>query len=458
MRREQFLSKYTIIRKLGSGANASVYLVWYERIAQYRAVKVIHKEKECMQTVSQEADILKRLKHPGIPVIYDIEEDEQNFYLIMEYMEGETVLSYYQKNRPIREQTIIKLAIQLCELIEYLHSQEQPVLYLDLKPENLMILDGQIRLIDFGTAICKKMEGEEVHSGTIGYAPPELFQRFRVDERADLYEIGMVLYYLMSGERGIVGPREDEEKLFKGYSKELLRVLRKTLKHSACERYQSVTQLKKKLKKLTKKWKVSDMSTSRNQTIVIALIGSEARIGVSHMAFCVLDYLRMSHQTAIYVEQNQRPILHRMVSQESINTSFADESYYIKYHGCKLTSAEWLDEEQLPCVRYVVKDLGAWQGREARKQREEFGKADIRLAVVGGKAWEMAASNQLIQELIEVAGVCFLVNSTTAKQFHQLIPRMLEKQFYRMPSIVDPFSVKENPMVCHLIEEVLDQG
>ena len=161
-----------------------VYLAVNEKVNKHWAIKEVKKEGvENFETVHQrlltEADILKRLHHPNLPDIVDIIENEETFLLVMDYIEGRQLESIVQEYGPQKEETVVNWGKQLCDVLSYLHSQNPPIIYRDMKPANVMVQkDGKVVLIDFGTAReFKASQAEDTLClGTCGYAAPEQYK------------------------------------------------------------------------------------------------------------------------------------------------------------------------------------------------------------------------------------------------------------------------------------------
>ena len=114
-----------------------------------RAIKQIPRKEADATPVLSEALLLKNLKHPGIPIVFDLEEDEKNIYVIEEYIAGESLEAFALHQSKISEKKIIQIGIQLCDILIYLHGQKpSPLLYLDMKPEHIFLCAGQVRLVD----------------------------------------------------------------------------------------------------------------------------------------------------------------------------------------------------------------------------------------------------------------------------------------------------------------------
>jgi len=199
--------RYKIVGVLGTGGMGTVYLAEDRRLPGKKwAIKEIRRDAAGAGSLG-EAAALVRLSHPGLPQIADYFESEDGLrgYLVMEHIEGETMEERFVRcGRKVDAATAVRWAVQLCDVLAYLHGQKpHPVIHRDLKPSNV-IITGQERvvLIDFGISRLERGEGQDtVRMGTIGFAAPELLSRGRTDPRSDLYSLGAVLYYLLSGGR-----------------------------------------------------------------------------------------------------------------------------------------------------------------------------------------------------------------------------------------------------------------
>ena len=236
--------KYKILNKIGQGGMSIVYLAMNEKANKQWAVKEMRKEKnrnyEVMkQSLITETNLLKELKHPYLPSIADIIENDDTIIIVMDYIEGRPLSDILLEEGTIEEDKVVDYAIQLCDVLDYLHSQNPPIIYRDLKPANIMLKpDGKITLIDFGTA--RKYNYDSVSDttclGTIGYAAPEQFagETLRqTDARTDIYNLGATMYHLLTGVNPSEPPyelypiRRWDERLSNGLEKTILRATRK---------------------------------------------------------------------------------------------------------------------------------------------------------------------------------------------------------------------------------------
>lgn len=201
--------KYKIISVIGQGGMSTVYLADHQRLGQKWAVKEISREYcENYELVSRqlivEAELLKKLDHPGLPKVIDIIEKKDVVWMIMEFIEGKTLKEVLKKENAMKEEDVLAFGKQLCDVLSYLHSRTPPVIYRDLKPDNIILKKtGRLVLIDFGTAreYCyENNSSDTTYLGTRGYAAPEQYGgRGQTDERTDIYCLGVTLYSLLTG-------------------------------------------------------------------------------------------------------------------------------------------------------------------------------------------------------------------------------------------------------------------
>lgn len=205
--------RYRILREIDRGGMSVVYLVLNERLGKTWAMKAVRKEgvngSDTQYTaLLSEIHILKALKHPCLPSIVDLIDDGDRLLIIMDYIEGRSLkvlmtecMSRGYWTLPLAD--VLSWGRQLCDVLHYLHTRTEPVIYGDLKPSNVIVREnGEISLIDFGTArICGRRQGcDEVRLGTPGYAAPEQYGGDgRTGPWTDIYCLGATLHYLMTG-------------------------------------------------------------------------------------------------------------------------------------------------------------------------------------------------------------------------------------------------------------------
>lgn len=314
---DTLFGKYRIIASLGKGGYSQVWLAEHVKLRCLRAVKVIRKDNFLYERLLNEANVLKMLNHQCIPTIYDIEEDEKCAYIIEEYCKGRSLKSEKRLVKHFHEKEIIEYVSQICNLIEYLHEGGRRILYLDMKPENLLINNGIIKLIDFGAAVyandVKKME---FSLGTREYAAPEQLSDTRPDVRSDIYGIGKVMEFLMSDCDGVVN---------KKISKRLISIMKKCLEKDPGKRFKSVKDLRESIQNLSRYSKVrmakrklkcansfrciSDklICSSTKKHKIIGIAGSHSGAGVTHLAIMIGKCFAMHNMRTAIVELSDNP-------------------------------------------------------------------------------------------------------------------------------------------------------
>lgn len=210
--------KYEILKMIGKGGMSEVYLAMDKNLNKQWAVKEIQKKawdknnQVVVQSALAEANMMKKLDHPCLPRIVDIIDKDDVIYVIMDYIEGEPLSKVLEKEGAIDQEVVIEWAEDLCGVLDYLHAQNPPIIYRDMKPANIMLQpNGNIKLIDFGIAREYKEQNLEdtVSLGTKGYAAPEQFGgKGQTDQRTDIYCLGVTLYHLVTGKNPCEPPYE----------------------------------------------------------------------------------------------------------------------------------------------------------------------------------------------------------------------------------------------------------
>lgn len=202
--------RYRIQRVIGQGGMGTVYLAEHERLGTIVAVKEVvgnaktEAEKEqALKQVEIEARLLVKLNHPNLPKVTDAFVENERCYIVMEYVEGVTLDTRFKEaGKPLDVAEVVDWALQIADVLAYLHSQDPPIIFRDLKPANVMVQpDGSIRLIDFGIArrFQPGASKDTALFGSVGYSPPEQFGTRQTDARADIYAFGASLHHLLTG-------------------------------------------------------------------------------------------------------------------------------------------------------------------------------------------------------------------------------------------------------------------
>lgn len=207
---EVLLDRYVIDGVVGKGGMSTVYRAKDRVSGKTLAVKEVARTgKEENQTVEQslaaEGRMLKGFSNPHLPKIYDIIEQPDRFMLVMDFIRGESLDKVIAKEGAQSVDRVLDWGMQICQVLDYLHSQQTPIIYRDMKPANVMLQpDGLLMLIDFGTARVQKvgveMSADTVCIGTAGFAAPEQYGGFgQSTARTDIFCLGATLYNMITG-------------------------------------------------------------------------------------------------------------------------------------------------------------------------------------------------------------------------------------------------------------------
>lgn len=259
--------KYEILKEIGRGGMSFVYLANDTHLNRNWAVKEVKKkgvgknDDIVVNSLLAEANMVKKLDHPSLPRIVDIIDNGVTIYIVMDFIEGESLDKVIQEFGAQSEEKVLNWAMQVCDVFNYLHSQKPPIIYRDMKPANLMLKpNGNISIIDFGIAREYKEQNlaDTTVLGTKGYAPPEQYSG-QTDARSDIYALGMTMHHMLTG----VDPRNGEPYApVRQWNPELSEgietIINKCVEPAAENRYQNATELMVDLQdpdKVTRGWK-----------------------------------------------------------------------------------------------------------------------------------------------------------------------------------------------------------
>ena len=251
--------RYEILAVQGIGGMGAVYQA---RDLRFGAVSRIIAVKEMMnnapdprlrqisvQNFEREANILASLSHPAIPKIFDFFSESNRSYLILEFVDGrslEEILT--ERRKPFDQEQALDWALQVCDVLTYLHGQKPAVIFRDMKPDNLMLRhDGRLMVIDFGIAKVFEQGQRGTMIGTEGYSPPEQYRGI-ADPRGDLYALSATLHHLLTNRDPRLEPpftfHERPVQLFNpDISPQFQAVITKALAYDLDDRYASAAEM-----------------------------------------------------------------------------------------------------------------------------------------------------------------------------------------------------------------------
>ena len=255
------IGKYDIVRVIGRGGMGMVYQAIDPTIGRMVAIKrvtsVLSDDPELLKRFYREAKSTGQLQHPNIVTLYGLGDQDGVPYLVMEYLEGDSLEKIIREHRPYTMAEKLNVIIQACEGLAYAHQRH--IIHRDVKPGNIVVLnDGGVKIVDFGIAQLGNERftrtGQVV--GSLYYMSPEQIQDADVDSRSDIYSIGVVLFEFLSGSLPFQGkdptstlakilndPPPSLAKFVALYPSELDEVLRRALCRDRNERYTSMEDL-----------------------------------------------------------------------------------------------------------------------------------------------------------------------------------------------------------------------
>jgi eukaryotic-like serine/threonine-protein kinase len=200
----QKIGKYDVLGVIGRGGMGIVYKAVDPGIDRAVAIKMttgaLGQDPELLKRFYREAQSVGKLQHPNIVTVYDLGVEEQNPYLVMELLDGESLESLVRTRRSISLEEKLEIVIQICNGVQYAHQRD--VIHRDIKPANIVILkDGTTKIVDFGIAQIgnQKLTRPGQLVGSFQYMSPEQINATNVDSRTDIFSIGVLLFELVSG-------------------------------------------------------------------------------------------------------------------------------------------------------------------------------------------------------------------------------------------------------------------
>jgi DNA-binding NarL/FixJ family response regulator len=196
----RFRNRYEIVQHLGDGSTATVYRAKDLRLGRDVALKMLlpHVRETTRKRFFQEANAAAQLNHPNIMAIYDIDEENGQYFLVVEYVEGDSLTHYV----PSPADVVVELGRQIATALQYAHDRD--IIHRDVKPANIMVTpDRQVKLMDLGLALpreAKRVTADGMIIGTPAYLSPEQAQGQPLDARTDIYSLGVVLYEMATGQ------------------------------------------------------------------------------------------------------------------------------------------------------------------------------------------------------------------------------------------------------------------
>jgi len=284
--RSTFAGRYNIIEALGEGGMGKVYRAFDEKLNEEVALKLIEpgiaSDTRTLERFRNELKIARKIVHKNVGRMYEIMEESGIHFISMEYVPGEDLGSFIRRSGQLAIETAVRIAAQVCEGLAEAH--KLGVIHRDLKPSNIMIdLEGNVRIMDFGIARslkAKGLTGEGLTVGTPEYMSPEQAEAKDVDQGADIYSLGVILYEMVTGRLPFVGdtplsialkhkieaPR-DPKLINPQIPEGLRRVILKCLQKDKTKRYQSASDVQVDLIRISQGQPILELETAKEEAM-----------------------------------------------------------------------------------------------------------------------------------------------------------------------------------------------
>lgn len=248
--------RYEVVSQLGQGGMGTVYVARDLRLAGCGCVvKKLRddyfREDDRAKAVSffeREMRLLSKLTerpHPNIVQIKDYFREGDDFYLVMEYVEGEDLHNMLaQRGEPFEEERVLEWSATIAEVLDFMHNFDPPIIYRDLKPSNIMIdSKGRVKLVDFGIARHYVEDSDNTHVVSAGYSPPEQYWG-QATKLSDIYALGATMYFLLTGHEPLALQSSSPIKVNANISERTDQIVRIATAQEETERYQSALDMK----------------------------------------------------------------------------------------------------------------------------------------------------------------------------------------------------------------------
>ena len=323
--------RYEILRLIGGGGTSRVFLAADLRLSNKQwAIKEVDRRatdpagRPIEQCLASEAYLLSRLGHPGIVDIVDFEKTEDYVYVVMDHVEGQSLDKVVREQGPQSEEDVQRWMLQICDAVGYLHRQNPPVIYRDMKPNNIMLHpDGYVKLVDLGVAREYKDEARKdtIAFGTTGYAAPEQYGKAQTDARTDIYGLGATMWHLLGGEAPPVefplpNVREKNERVGEGFADVIIpqcTQLERDARYQTCEELAADLEI---YQELTREYRTKQ----KNKVLAFAVLG------VLAVVFLVLGFAMLGAREAS-LSQNYEAHYQNAELQKRTNAEAAEQEY-----------------------------------------------------------------------------------------------------------------------------------
>ncbi|MDO4773269.1 MAG: protein kinase [Bacillota bacterium] len=423
-------SRYRMEGMLGCGGSGSVHLCTHLKLNMPCAVKIINKDKNFFMDAKNEAFMLRDLQHEKIPKVFDILEDEETIYIVREYCEGQNLRERLNSQGPLSYEEIIKVSNQIADVLNYFHEKNPPVIYRDLKPDNIIINDSlQIKLIDFGISriFDANKEDDTRYIGSQKYAAPEQFGLHQSTIQTDIYSFGLLLYFLYTAEDYMDVEHPDKWIKFSGsIGRKLKKSILKAISSSPKDRHKDVLSL------------MDDAfirASASNGTLPlpshpalhlgfgskmnIAFMGLKSGVGVTHLSLMAGKTLSELGYRVLLFDLSEKGGLENIHAFHRAYDAFEKSNVpRFKYAGFEIITKNI----NLPLTKLLNMDyeIGIFDFGASHSRCNDFLKMQNQVMVLPSSPFAIREHGDLIQDLSTYKNVSFLVNLLN-KDFQSII-------------------------------------
>ncbi len=443
---DEIKRKYQLEGVIGHGSNSIVLLAKHRELGILRAIKQISKSSDSLSCILKETHILKNLKHSGIPVIYDIEEDDQFFCIVEEYVNGKSLKNIVQEQGKLKSQELINIAIKLSGIIQYLHSENIGILHMDIKPDNIIIdNNGDIKLVDFDNSVFFASD-DYVDRGSPCFAAPEQYLGLKPGKSSDIYSLGMLLLYMATG-----CYMQSHVKYLR--QKKLQKIIKKCISHSTFQRYQKIEDIINELESLKKECHYPVESR------IINVIGIKGGVGTTHFCKCLAAYLIRKKFKVLLADRSNNDSIYnyaRLYCPLKDGTYNVNGISFMPDYGELVNTTEIYDSYEI-----IINDYGSI---EWCKEHNICFSNDLNIIVGPAERywWDYYVSQeQYIKEniLIDSKNTINIVNLIDGIQYYNMLRNIKSYaqytpiRWYRMPCVYD-WNI-DNNITEELFEDII---
>lgn len=395
-----------------------VILVRHKGLNHERIIKRVSKIETNLESDSssmKEAEILLNLRHPNIPILYDLEEDEDYFYIVEEYIVGESMADYLYLHQSISQRELMKIAIEIYDVLEFLHNLSNPICYQDMKLEHIYLSNGRIVLIDYGIASYLR-DNEKSKYGTLSYVSNEQLEG-NCKLSNDIYNTKVTLkriYDSSKEKRNLAIERRLNLKDLSSAQEE---------KRLWISIYESKNKVKKHL------------------DVKIGVVGNDTGIGVSHIAIALCSYLNSKGVISYYMNSTKEKLLENIIARDRGFFEKDNIIYHDSFKGVKVSGEAVLEE--IPPQGLYVMDFGT--DVQASKS------CDFIIYVVSSRPYKSNEIDDIAKEYRT-----FVVINPGLVLIGVEVAKIVQKRVYAFPMDEDPFSItkKKEKLFNRIIEKI----